>query len=88
MEPEGFLPCSQEFATGTFPDPDECSPQHIFIMSILILSSQLRLSSSSGIYISSFSIKIVYAFLISLIHTTVPVQLTLLDSLALKIFGK
>jgi hypothetical protein len=34
MEPEGSLPCSQEPATGHYPDLDESSPQ----LSILFLS--------------------------------------------------
>jgi hypothetical protein len=33
MEPEGLIPCSQELATGPYPDPDESSP-HTSILSL------------------------------------------------------
>jgi hypothetical protein len=33
MEPEGSLPCSQEPATGPYPDPDESSPQRLILFS-------------------------------------------------------
>jgi hypothetical protein len=28
MEPEGSLPSSQELSTGTYPEPNQSSPQH------------------------------------------------------------
>jgi hypothetical protein len=32
MEPEGSVPCSQEPATGLYPDPVESSPyRHLFL---------------------------------------------------------
>jgi hypothetical protein len=54
MEPEGSLPCSQEPATGPYPEPDRFSPYHPHprnsLRSILILSTPLRLGLPSGFF--------------------------------------
>jgi len=68
MEPEGSLPCSQKPATGPYPEPDESSshvPTLFSLRTILILSSQLRLGLSNGVYHSGFPTKMLYAFLVS-----------------------
>jgi hypothetical protein len=50
MEPEGSLPCSQQPSTGPYAEQDKSSPYYptlISLRSILILSTQVRLSSST-----------------------------------------
>jgi hypothetical protein len=77
-EPEGSSPCSQEPSTDPYPEPVWSSPYHPkYLRSILILSTHLRLPS--GLFPSGFPTNILYAFLVSPIHATCPVHLTLLD---------
>jgi len=66
-------------------NPDDNLPP-ISLRSILILSSQLRLILSSGLFPSDVPAKILYAFLISLMHVTCAVYLILLDLITLIIF--
>jgi hypothetical protein len=51
MEPEDSLRCSQDPSIGTYPEPDESSPNShpISLRSILILPSHLRLRLPSGV---------------------------------------
>jgi hypothetical protein len=53
MEPEGSLPCSQEHSTGPHPEPDRSSPYHS-IVSVLTLSTHIRLGLPSGLFPSGF----------------------------------
>jgi hypothetical protein len=50
MEPEGSLPYSQDPSTGPHPEPDQSSPYHPILRSILILSIHLRLGLPSGLF--------------------------------------
>jgi hypothetical protein len=67
MEPEGFLPCSQEPKTGPYLEPDKSRPHpHTLDLSyILITSSYLRLCFSSDLFPLGFLTKFSHAFLIS-----------------------
>jgi hypothetical protein len=47
MEPEGSLPSSQELSTCTYPEPNQCSPQH----SLLSLKGQCYLSTYVSVFL-------------------------------------
>jgi hypothetical protein len=64
MEPENSSPCSQEPSTNPYPEPDRSIPCHP-ILSILIVSTHLRLGLPSGLFPSGFPTSILYAFLFS-----------------------
>jgi hypothetical protein len=64
---------TEEPATGQYPEPEESSPyRSISSISILILSSDLRLCQPSCFMPSSFQTKILHAFLISTMRVQCP----------------
>jgi len=81
MEPKGSLLGSQGPTTCPYPVPHNSCPQppHMSLRSILILPSHLYLGLSSGLFLSGFPNKPLYALLISPMHTTCPTYPTLLD---------
>jgi hypothetical protein len=86
MEPGGSLPCSQEPSTGPYSEPDRSNPSHP--ISILILSTYLRLGLPSGLFPFGFPTNILYTFLFSPIHATCHVHLILIDLIILIILGE
>jgi hypothetical protein len=64
-------------------------PSHpVYLRSILILSTHLRLRLPSGLFPPRFLTNILYAFLFSPIRATCPAHLILLDLLNLIMFGE
>jgi hypothetical protein len=88
-EPEGSSPHSQQPANGPYPQPVESTPppQPIFLRSIRIPSSHLRLGLSSGLFHSGFPTKTLYTFLPSPMRATCLAHLILLDFICLIISG-
>jgi hypothetical protein len=83
MEPEGSLPWSLSWARSIQSPP----PHPIYLRSILILSTHLRLCLSSGLFPSGFLTNILYALRFSPIHATCPAHL-ILDLIILIILGE
>jgi hypothetical protein len=65
MEPEVWLPRSQEPSTTLYPEPDQSSPHQpiLCLKSILILSTHLRLGFPTGLFPSGFPTNVLYAFI-------------------------
>jgi len=71
IEAEVSLSCSQQPASGPYPEPEKSSP-HLSPISprFILISSHLCLDLPRGLFPSSFPTKILYAILISSLHAT------------------
>jgi len=80
MEPESSSPCSEQIATGSYPEhvnPVQNLPPYLFkIHSNIILPPTTRFPGSS-LFLSGFPNKTLYAFLMSPMHATCLARLIL-----------
>jgi hypothetical protein len=89
MEPNGSLPCSQELATSSCPEPDEFSPYpHPSLTSIIILSSHSLLCLPSGIFPSALHNRTLYVCVFCPMRAIFPASLIHFDLNILIIFGE
>jgi len=90
MEPGRLLPCPQERATTSYPEPDESSPRLPTRFSKIHFNviPHLRLGLLSGLFPYDFQTKILYAFLISSTRAIFLTHLTLLGMITVITVGE
>ena len=91
MEPGGSMPHSQGLSNNPYPELNQPNSSYlipIYIKSILILSSHLRLGLHEGLFPVGLPVKILKAFLPSSILATCHAYLNLLDLITLTILGE
>ena len=91
MEAGGSMTHSQRLSNNPFPEPNQPNSSYLFpiyIRSILILSSHLRLGLPKGFFPVGSPVKILKALLASFILAAWPVHLNLIDTITLNILGE
>ena len=90
MEPADRMPHLQGLSNNPYPQPNQSNSSYIPIslISILILSSHLRLGLPKGLLPVGLPVNILKALLLSSILATYPAHLNLLDLITRTILGE
>jgi hypothetical protein len=91
METKGSLTCSQDPATGTYPQPDESCPYHPTLLlqdPFLYYSPTYVKVFRGGLFPSGFPTESLYAFNFSPMCVTCHINLIVLDMIIRFAFGE
>jgi len=90
MEEEVSLSCPYESATGHYSEPDELIPRPytLPLRSVPIIFFRMCLGVQNGLFLSGFSTKILYSFLICHMHDICAFYISIFDSITIMLFAE